>query len=102
PPAAATPAPAPAPAPVTPIAPPPAAAPPSVTAPPAAEPSVVSTSVGPGGPPESTPIYKRWWLWTAIGVVAVGAVVAAVALSSGGSTTPWNNVDPVMAGAVRR
>ena len=28
-----------------------------------------------------TPWYKRWWLWTAVGAVVVGAVVTAVALS---------------------
>jgi hypothetical protein len=30
----------------------------------------------PEHPPESTPIYKRWWLWTAVGVVAAGSVTA--------------------------
>jgi len=28
-----------------------------------------------------TPVYKRWWLWTTVGVVVAGGVVAAVLLS---------------------
>jgi tetratricopeptide (TPR) repeat protein len=34
----------------------------------------------------STPIYKRWWFWTAIGAVVVGGTVAAVAATTGGSS----------------
>jgi hypothetical protein len=52
-------------------------------------------------PPASTgdhPIYTRWWFWTGVGVVVVGAVVAGIALSSGGSAGPWNNLPPVMPG----
>jgi hypothetical protein len=29
-----------------------------------------------------TPVYKRWWLWTTLGVVAAGAVVTAVTLTT--------------------
>jgi hypothetical protein len=29
-----------------------------------------------------TPVYKRWWLWTTLGVVAAGAVVTAVAFTT--------------------
>jgi tetratricopeptide (TPR) repeat protein len=93
---------APAPAPVTPITPPPSAAPPlapETSAPPSAAATVVST---PAPPSEGAPVYTKWWFWTAIGVVAVGAIVAGVALSSGGSTTPWNNTETIMAGVVRR
>ena len=48
---------------------------------------------GPGpvdGPSDggSRPIYKKWWFWTALGVVAVGATVAVVAASSGGESSP--------------
>jgi tetratricopeptide (TPR) repeat protein len=33
----------------------------------------------PAAPPEeSVPLYKKWWLWTAVGVVVAGAVTAAV------------------------
>jgi tetratricopeptide (TPR) repeat protein len=27
------------------------------------------------GTPTSTPLYKKWWLWTAVGVVLLGAIV---------------------------
>ena len=29
-----------------------------------------------------TPVYKRWWLWTSVGVAVAGAVVTAVALKT--------------------
>ena len=35
---------------------------------------------------ESSPLYKKWWLWTAVGVVAVGA--GAAAMNLGGNTAP--------------
>jgi hypothetical protein len=38
-------------------------------------------------PQASTPIYKKWWLWTIVGVVVVGGVVAAVVLTQGGDDT---------------
>ncbi len=34
------------------------------------------------------PLYTRWWLWTGVGAVVVGGVVAAVLLSSGTSRPP--------------
>lgn len=34
------------------------------------------------------PIYEKWWFWTAIGVVVVGAVVIGVAAGSGGTEDP--------------
>ncbi|MCC6999080.1 MAG: tetratricopeptide repeat protein [Deltaproteobacteria bacterium] len=45
-------------------------------------------NVPPGGdqlPPGDgpKPIYKKWWFWTAIGAVAVGATVAVVVLAGG-------------------
>jgi tetratricopeptide (TPR) repeat protein len=67
---AATPAQAPAPEPAAALtlAPPPAdAAGPPATVPPAAEASAV---------------YRRWWFWTALGVVVAGAVVTGVVLAS--------------------
>lgn len=43
----------------------------------------VSTTVEPTSQTEGRPIYKAWWLWTAIGVVAVGvAVGVGVGLAS--------------------
>ncbi len=50
-------------------------------------PTLVAT---PGSRPpdeESHPIYKRWWFWTALGVVAAGGVAAAL-LIPGGVTKP--------------
>jgi len=54
------------------------------TAPPPVEPAPVSpavdlTSAPADQPAPSRPIYKKWWFWTAIGVVAVAGVVVAVA-----------------------
>jgi hypothetical protein len=38
-------------------------------------------------PAEEAPIYKKWWFWTGIGVVAAGTIVA-VLLLSGGTSKP--------------
>lgn len=35
--------------------------------------------------PGATPIYKKWWLWTIVGAVVVGATTAAVVATQGGS-----------------
>jgi tetratricopeptide (TPR) repeat protein len=40
-------------------------------------------------PPEPRPLYRRWWFWTALGAVAVGAVIASVALASS-SEAPYS------------
>jgi tetratricopeptide (TPR) repeat protein len=50
----------------------PSEAPPTETAPPAA-----TTPAAPSAPEAEhhTPIYKKWWLWTIVGVVVVGAAV---------------------------
>jgi len=96
---------APSPAPVTPIPPPApvvAAPPPAVepaTTTPGASATIVSSPTPSGS--EAHPIYTRWWFWTAIAVVAVGATITAVAVSSGGSAGSWNNLPPLQAGAVR-
>jgi hypothetical protein len=68
-------------APVAPT-PPPAATPPVTQNPPAA---MLTTTAPPAD--ESHPFYTRWWFWTAVGVVALGGVATAVALS-GGTTKP--------------
>jgi tetratricopeptide (TPR) repeat protein len=77
-----------------PASPPPAAEPPPPAAPPAA--SLVAA------PPPATsadqPIYKKWWLWTAVGVVVLGGVITAIALSSG-SSSPWNTAPDLGPGA---
>ena len=41
----------------------------------------------PPQPSSSGPVYTKWWFWTIVGVVVVGGVVTAVALS-GGTTMP--------------
>jgi len=50
----------------------------STTATTHAEPSHVvnsSVSVAAAPAPRATPVYKKWWLWTIVGVVVVGAAV---------------------------
>jgi tetratricopeptide (TPR) repeat protein len=86
--AAASPAPAPtptlAPAPPPP-APTPAAAPTLAPAtPPPAAPPTLGPIASPAPAAETAPVYRRWWFWTAIGVVAAGAATAAVLASHGG------------------
>ncbi len=43
--------------------------------------NVVRTEVGPGqrNNDEERPVYKKWWFWTAVGVVLLGGVVVGVA-----------------------
>jgi tetratricopeptide (TPR) repeat protein len=66
---------------------------PAVAPPPAAAPS----------PPERTPIYKRWWLWAAVGgavaVVAIG-VGLGVGLSQNGFGKTLPDVGPGTTGAL--
>jgi tetratricopeptide (TPR) repeat protein len=93
------------PAPVTPIPPP---APMVVAPPPAIDPaastagaSATIVSTAPPSTSDAHPIYTRWWFWTAVGVVAAGAVITTIAVSSGGSAGSWNNIPPLQAGLVR-
>lgn len=79
------------PSPGSPVAPPPAAAP---TAAPAA--SLVAAPAPAASNEE--PIYKKWWLWTAVGVVALGGLITVIALSSG-SSQPWNTAPDLGPGA---
>lgn len=71
---------------VTPVNPPP---PQYNPYPPPPPPTTTSSGmlVAQPGPTEEAPIYKKWWFWTGIGVVAAGTVVA-VLLLSGGTTRP--------------
>lgn len=40
-------------------------------------------------PPQETPVWKRWWLWTAVGVAAAGlAVGLGVGLTANSSSPP--------------
>jgi tetratricopeptide (TPR) repeat protein len=69
-------------------APVPAPAPPPTTT--VAAPSNQALVASPAPPAERKPVYKQWWLWTAVGVVvAGGAVGLAVAF-----TTPHNASGP--------
>jgi hypothetical protein len=100
---------APAPAPVQPIqpiaaAPQPEAPPPGYTAqpagaypgapgayPPPPDQQPNGTLVAQQPPPpegQSGSVFGKWWFWTIVGVVIVGGVVTAVALSSGATTKP--------------
>ena len=36
---------------------------------------------GPPPQPEATPVYKRWWFWTAVGVLVAGGVATGIVLS---------------------
>jgi hypothetical protein len=58
--------------------------PPVHTAPPPPETRAMVTAPP---PPADEPLYRKWWLWTAVGAVVAGAVVAVVAVSHGGSPT---------------
>ena len=53
----------------------------------ALEPQPQATTLTASAPPPAakTPVYKKWWLWTAVGVVAAGA---AVGLGVGLTRTP--------------
>ena len=59
-------------------------APEAATAPPAA------ATVSATAPPKKTPVYKKWWLWTIVGAVAVGAGVGLGV----GLTTQTNRTYP--------
>jgi tetratricopeptide (TPR) repeat protein len=65
----------------------PAPTPPPPTTPPPAETAQAQPAPQ---PVEHTPIYKKWWLWTIVGVVVVAAVVIPVAVIEGSSK--WANV----------
>ncbi len=46
-----------------------------------------------------TPIYKKWWLWTAVGAVVAGGVVTAAVLATRQNGT-WANAPDVGPGSV--
>ena len=93
------------------LAPPPAAtAPPAGVEPPPAsttnvdlQPRPPATTDAPvdisGGPPPPdqarSPIYKRWWFWTAAGAVVAGAIVTTIALTAGSDTAVGNCMNVV-------
>lgn len=66
------------------VEPPPAVVEPQPSAPPATattEPAAAAAPARDATPRPPTPIYKRWWLWTAVAVVVVGGVGAGVAVA---------------------
>lgn len=78
-------------------APPPGVQPPSIASvknetPPAAtpSPSPALTLTAAAAPPPETPTYKKWWVWTLVGVAVAGGAAAglAVGLTRGGGSTP--------------
>lgn len=74
---------------ITPTAPPGETAPTATPSTPTTTTSAPAAAVTASAPEKSerTPIYKKWWLWTAVGVVAVGVGVGVgVGLAAGGST----------------
>lgn len=44
------------------------------------------------------PIYSKWWFWTGVGVVAVGATAGIYAASSGGSSPPTTDLGNIVFG----
>jgi tetratricopeptide (TPR) repeat protein len=48
--------------------------------------------------PAPTPVYKKWWLWTIVGVVVAGGVVGGVLAATLPSGT-WNNAPDVGPGS---
>jgi hypothetical protein len=62
--------------------------PPYPAPPPAGDQQPAGTLVAQPAPPQSQPVYTKWWFWTIVGAVVVGGVVTAVVLSSGTSKPP--------------
>jgi tetratricopeptide (TPR) repeat protein len=60
-------------------------------------PGATLTQTAPAPTSDDTPIYKKWWLWTAVGVAAGGVV--AVVLLSGGSSKAWSTAPDFGPGA---
>jgi tetratricopeptide (TPR) repeat protein len=71
----------------------PAAPPPDTSS---ATAATVTATPTPAGSADE-PIYKKWWLWTAIGAVVIGGVVTALLLTR--SESPWNTAPDFGPGA---
>jgi tetratricopeptide (TPR) repeat protein len=67
--------------------PPPFPSPPPAPAPVATADHLAAPAATAAAEPEP-PLYHRWWFWTALGVVAAGAVVTAVAVSGHDAVVP--------------
>lgn len=75
------------------------APPPVVVSPPPVAPVVVVVTPPPAPPPRA-PIYRRWWLWTAVAAVVVAAGVGvALGLSLGENTSFQPTLPPFGPGA---
>jgi hypothetical protein len=61
-----------------------------------AQPSVMASAVSRGKqPPElavNEPVYKKWWFWTAVGVVVVGGATAGGVAAASAHGRPFNVV----------
>ena len=83
---------------ITPIAPPPlnnaADGPPALTAPPPGSSPMIATTAQPGGDRETAPIYTRWWFWTGVGAVGVGAGIAGVVIATRGEVGVCQGINP--------
>ena len=60
-------------------------------------PGATLTETAPPATTEGTPVYKKWWFWTAVGAVAAGGVVAI--LLSSRSSSSWNTAPDFGPGA---
>jgi tetratricopeptide (TPR) repeat protein len=63
---------------------------------PATSPALTVTREAPPPPPEKKPLYKRWWLWTAVGVVAATGLAVGLGV---GLSQPNERVLPPATGA---
>ena len=80
---------------ITPITPPPSnGAAPALTPPQSGPAATVVTTAEPAGDRGEAPIYKRWWFWTGVGAVVVGAVVAGIAIATRGEVGDCQGIDP--------
>jgi tetratricopeptide (TPR) repeat protein len=70
---------------------------PQLTAP-TPSPAAAAPQVAAAPTPRPAPVYKKWWLWTAVGVVVAGAVVAGAVVGTQ-SAPSWSSVPPVGPGA---
>ena len=66
---------------------PPAQPAPSLTAPHAQPKPAMALAPQPAASPEHRPVYKKWWFWTVVGVVAAGAATG-IAVGVVGSRAP--------------
>jgi hypothetical protein len=50
---------------------------------PSSPPGASLVAVAPASPAKETPVYTRWWFWTAAGALVAGGVATALVFSSG-------------------